>query len=218
VWLQIPYVLFIVEVHTRRVFVAGCTAHPTGAWVTRPVRTVGRELERAGIRPTILLRDRDAEFGPAFDAVFAAQGTRVVRTPARAPRADASHERWVRPVREDCLDWLLILGERHLEQVLSVYERHHNHARPHRSLGLRAPLPRGRPPGPMGRVARRDRLGGLIHEDGRATASGPRHPNGVSAPFSWAGGSVAPPAARAYDGPRAASRCRTLGRPRGGCA
>jgi putative transposase len=107
---------------------------------------------------------------PAFDAVLAAQGAREVRTPVRAPRANASAEGWVRTVREDGLDWHLILGERHLEQVLSEYERHYNHARPHRSLSLRAPLPHGQPPGPMGPVVRHDRLGGLIHEYERAAA------------------------------------------------
>jgi hypothetical protein len=162
--LQTLYALFFVEVQTRRVFVAGCTAHPTGAWVTQQARNVCWELERAGTSPTLLLRDRDAKFVPAFDAVFAAQGVRVVRTPGRAPRANAFAERWVRTVREDCLDWLLILGERHLQQVLSEYGRHYNHARPHRSLELQTPLPRGQPSGPAEEVVRRDCLGGLIHE------------------------------------------------------
>jgi hypothetical protein len=162
--LQTLDALFFVEVQTRRVFVAGCTAHPTGAWVTQQARTVCWELERAGANPTLLLRDRDAKFVPAFDAVFAAQGVRVVRTPVRAPRANAFAERWVRTVREDCLDWLLILGESHLRQVLSGYGRHYNHARPHRSLALQTPLPRGQPSWPAEEVVRRDCLGGLIHE------------------------------------------------------
>jgi putative transposase len=168
--LQVLYALFFVEVQPRRVFIAGCTAHPTGEWVAQQARDFCWDLERGGTRPTILLRDRDAKFVPAFDAVFAAQGVRIVRTPVRAPRANAYAERWVRTVREDCLDWLLIVDERHLEQVLGEYERHYNHARPHRSLGLRAPLPRGQPLGPIGGVVRRDRPGGLIHEYERAAA------------------------------------------------
>jgi hypothetical protein len=168
--LQVLYALFFVAVETRRVFVAGCTPHPTGEWVAQQARNVCWELERAGIRPTLLLRDRDARFVPAFDAVFAALGARVVRTPVQAPRADADAERWVRTVREDCLDRFLILDERHLEQVLGEYERHYNHARPHRSLGLRTPLPRGQPLGPIGEVIRSDRLGGLIYEYERAAA------------------------------------------------
>jgi hypothetical protein len=168
--LQVLYALFFVEMHTRRVFVAGCTTHPTREWVAQQARNVCWDLERVGVRPTLLLRDRDTKFGAAFDAVFAAQGVRIVLTPVHAPRANAFAERWVRTVREDCLDWLLILSERHLEQVLREYERHYNRARPHRSLALRAPLARGQPSGRGGAVVRRDRLGGLIHEYERAAA------------------------------------------------
>ena len=120
------------------------------------------------MRPTVLLRDRDAKFPPAFDAVFAGQAVRVVRTPVRAPRANAFAERWVGTVRRECLDWLLILGPRHLEHVLREYVRHYNVARPHRALQLRPPLPRGQPVAPMGPVRRHDRLGGLLHEYERA--------------------------------------------------
>ena len=116
-----------------------------------------------------LVRDRDTKFTAAFDAVFAAEGIRVLRTPVRAPRANAYAERWVRTGREDCLDWLLILGERHLRQVVREYADHYNHSRPHRALGLRAPLPRARgqpagPEGARGAVVRCDRHGGIIHE------------------------------------------------------
>jgi putative transposase len=98
---------FFLEVQTRRVFVAGCTAHPTAEWVARQAHNFCRELERAGARPTLLLRDRDATIGAAFDAVFVAQGVRVLPTPIRAPRANAYAERWGRTVREASLDWLL---------------------------------------------------------------------------------------------------------------
>ena len=168
--LQILYVLFFREVGTRRVFLAGCTAHPTAAWVTQQARNVCEDLDAAGSRPALLIRDRDGTFPPAFDAVFAGQQVRIVQTPFRTPRANAFAERWVRTVREDCLDWLLLLDERHLERVLRTYTRHYNLARPHRSLTLRAPLPRGQPPQPGGQVVRRDRLGGLIHEYERVAA------------------------------------------------
>jgi putative transposase len=160
-------VLLVIRVCTRRAFLVGCTAHPTAAWVTQQARNVTRDLDAAGIRPTVLLRDRDAKFPPAFDAVFGAQGVRILRTPFRAPRANAYAERWVCTVREDGLDWLLILGERHLRQVLREYADHYNHSRPHRALGLRTPLPRGQPAGPEstgGAVVRCDRLGGIVHE------------------------------------------------------
>ena len=169
--LQVLYVLFFLEVQTRRVVVAGCTARPTAAWVAQQARDVSWELGEATRRPTVLLRDRDARFSPAFDAVFTAQGIRVVRTPVRAPRANAFAERWVGSVRRECLDWLLITGERHLRRVLREYAAHYNAARPHRTLGLRPPL---RSPslraGRTGMVRRSDRLGGLLHEYDRVAA------------------------------------------------
>jgi hypothetical protein len=168
--LQVLYVLFFLQVQTRRVFLAGCTAHPTAAWATQQARDLTWALDAAGVRPTLLLRDRDAKFSSAFDAVFAAERVRVVRTPVRAPRANAFAERWVRTVREDCLDWLLILGEHHLRRVLHEYVGHYNRSRPHRALSLRAPLSAGQPITATGEVIRHDRLGGLIHEYERAAA------------------------------------------------
>lgn len=142
--LQTLYVLFFLEVQTRRVVVAGCTAHPTATWVTQQARHVVWDLVAAGRRPTVLVRDRDAKFAPAFDAVFAAEGVRVLPTPVRAPRANAFAERWVGTVRRECLDWLLIFDARHLQQVLRGYAEHYNRARPHRGRGLHPPL--GPPP------------------------------------------------------------------------
>ena len=162
--LQLLYVLFFIEVRTRRVVLAGCTAHPTAAWITQQARNALWDLHAAGVQPTVLLHDRDTKFAPGFDAVFSAERIRVVRTPVRAPRANAFAERWVRTVREDCLDWLLILSERHLGQSLREYVGHYNRGRPHRALGLMTPLPRGQPAATTGEVVRRDRLGGLIHE------------------------------------------------------
>jgi putative transposase len=169
--LQVLYVLFFLEVPTRRVMVAGCTAHPTAAWVAQQARDVSWDLGEATSRPTVLLRDRDAKFAPAFDAVFTAQGVRMVRTPVRAPRANAFAERWVGSVRRECPDWLLITGERHLRRVLREYAAYDNAARPHRALGLRPPL--GGPSSDAsgtGLVGRSDRLGGLFHEYERAAA------------------------------------------------
>ena len=168
--LQTLHVLFFIEVHTRRVFVAGCTAQPTAAWVTQQARNVVWQLQERGVEPKLLLRDRDAKFAAAFDGVFRSEGVRVVRTPFRAPRANAHAERWVGTVRPECLDWLLIVGQRHLERVLRAYVDHYNAARPHQALGLIAPLARGRPVQPTGEVVRRDRLGGLVHEYERRAA------------------------------------------------
>jgi putative transposase len=167
VGLQTLFVLFFIEFQTRRVFVAGCTEHPSAAWVTQQARNLVWYLDEAERRPTLLIRDRDAKFTASFDAVFRAEDVRVVRTPAQAPRANAIAERWVGTVRRECLDWLLIRGRGHLEQVLGEDVAHYNMARPHRALALRAPLARGQPVQPTNRVEeiiRRDRLGGLIHE------------------------------------------------------
>jgi putative transposase len=115
-----------------------------------------------------LIHDRDAKFSAAFDEVFRTEGIHVIRTPVRAPNANAHAERFVRTLREECLDWLLILSRRHLDRVLHEYVDHYNRERPHRALELRAPDPSPkviplRPPASSA-VSRRDRLGGLIHE------------------------------------------------------
>jgi len=108
--------------------------------------------------------------GP-FDEVFRSEGIRIVKTPVRAPKANAIAERFVRTVRAECLDWLLILNRRHLESVLRVYADHYNRERPHRALELRPPdLDERRERSPEGEIRRRDRLGGLIHEYYRAAA------------------------------------------------
>jgi putative transposase len=168
--LQLLHVLFFIELRTRRVFVAGCTEHPSASWVTQQARNLAWDLAEAGLRPAVLLRDRDAKFAPTFDAVFASEGLRVVRTPVRAPRANAFAKRWVGTVRRECLDRLLIFGRRHLEVVLGEFVEHYNAARPHRALALRSPLARGQPVSATGAVVRRDRLGGLIHEYSRRAA------------------------------------------------
>jgi putative transposase len=113
-----------------------------------------------------LVRDRDTKFTAAVDAVFAAEGIKVLRTPVRAPQANAYAERWVGTVRREVLDRMLILGRRQLRSVLAEYADHYNVHRPHRALGQAPPLEPAEPPVvlPAGRVVRRDRLGGLIHE------------------------------------------------------
>ena len=112
-----------------------------------------------------LIHDRDTKFSRAFDEVFRTEGIKVIRTPIQAPNANAFAERWVRTIRADCLDRIVILGRSHLEHVLRVYRRHYNEHRPHRALDLFPP--NGRDPTPLeapDRLQRRDLLGGLIHE------------------------------------------------------
>jgi Integrase core domain len=131
----------------RRVWLAGITAHPTGEWVTQRARELLAELGDQAGRFHLQIRDRDAKYTAAFDAVFAADGIRVIRTPVRAPKANAYAERWIRTIRAECLDWLLIRDQAHLEHVQTVYIEHYNSARPRRSLDLQAPSPASGPAG-----------------------------------------------------------------------
>jgi putative transposase len=162
-WLRTLYVLFWIEHGSRRVHLAGVTANPDCAWVTQQARNLAIDERLENMR--FLIHDRDAKFCGPFDAIARSEGIRVIETPFRAPRANAIAERWVRTVRDECLDHLLIFGRRHLEQVLRTYLAHYNAERPHRSLALATPA--GQPPAARGSpptVLRRDLLGGLIHE------------------------------------------------------
>jgi putative transposase len=164
--LKTLYVLFFIQLSTRRVVAVGVTAHPDSAWVTQQARNAAMDLGDRGVSIRFLLRDHDAKFTRSFDEVFGSEGGQVLRTPIRAPKANASAERWVQTVRAECLDWTLVLGRRHLERVLREYVRHYNQQRPHRSLALAVPEPQ-EPSSPqvnLREVRRRDVLGGLIHE------------------------------------------------------
>ena len=166
--LQRLYVLFFIELGSRRVHLAGCTANPTGPWVTQQARQFAWTLQERPGSFRFLIRDRDSKFTRDFDAIFASEGIQIIKTPVRAPKANATAERFVRTVRAECLDWLLIVNQRHLKRVLRVFVDHYNSHRPHRSLNLKPPDPASRklcdPHLPTSAVERRDRLGGLLHE------------------------------------------------------
>jgi transposase len=172
VFLKRFYVLFFIELASRRVRIAGVTANPDGDWVTQQARNLVMSLDDERVPVRFLIRDRDSKFTAGFDAVFRAEGIRVIKAPVRAPRARAHAERWVESLRRECLDRLLILGRRHLDRVVRVYAQHYNEHRPHRSLCQRPPLAKPPPlePAPsnelprLDRLRRRDRLGGLLHE------------------------------------------------------
>jgi putative transposase len=166
VFLRRLYVVFFVGHGTRRVHLAGITAHPTGEWVTQQARNLLMNLDDRAGGLKFLIRDRDTKFIAAFDAVFTEIGVRTVRTPVRAPRANAIAERWIAGARRECLDRMLITSERHLRLVLTEYADHYNSHRPHRALQQDPPAGRAHPPADMTgmRVLRRDRPGGLIHE------------------------------------------------------
>jgi putative transposase len=157
------YVLFFIELASRRVHLAGVTTNPSGAWVAQQARNLAIADKLANVR--YLIHDRDSKFSHAFDEVFRSEGITVIHTPVRAPQANAYAERFVRTIRNECLDWLLVVGRRHLEHTLRTYITHYNGERRHRALKLRPPQPGRRPsPPPPSAIERHDLLGGLIHE------------------------------------------------------
>ena len=167
IWLQRLYVLFFIELGSRRVYVAGCTPHPNAPWVTQQARQLTWTLAERPESFHLLIRDRDQKFPDSFDEVFRGSGLEIIRTPFRAPQANGMAERFVRTVRSECLDWLLILNDQHLERVLDVFADHYNGHRPHRALGLKPPHAAPVTPAAESRetsVQRRDRLGGVVHE------------------------------------------------------
>ncbi len=158
------YVLFVIEIERRVVHLLGVTANPNGPWVAQVARSFAAELDEVGRRVRFLVRDRDTKFTTSFDDVFASIGVETICTPVRSPRANAFAERFVRTVRNECLDHLLVFSRRHLETVLAEYIEHYNEERPHRGLDLTPPKPTTTLPGQTGAIHRRDILGGLIHE------------------------------------------------------
>ena len=166
------YVFFVMEVGTRHVHVLGVTAYPDGAWSTQQARNLLMDLGERADRLRFLVRDRAGQFTGVFDAVLAAAGIEVVRIPPRSPRANAYAERWVRTVRAEVTDRMLIAGLRHLRAVLDEYVTHYNKHRPHRARNLQPP-DRDGDTAPVtdlatARIRRHGVLGGLIHEYERA--------------------------------------------------
>jgi hypothetical protein len=163
------YALIVIEHGTRRVHLAGITAHPDGAWTTQAARNVLMDLGQRAASVKFLIRDRAGQFTSSFDAVFTAEGIRILASPPQAPKANAICERIIGTLRRELLDRLLIVNEQHLRRVLTEYQQHYNAARPHRSLGQLTPAQADtRPPEPIDladhRVRRKQVLSGLTHE------------------------------------------------------
>ena len=170
VWLRRYYGLVFLSLASRRVQYVAVTANPNSAWVCQQARNLLMDLDDRHQRVRFLIHDRDAKFPRAFDELLASASIRGVHTPYQTPTANAVLERFIGSARRECLDRLLIVGQRHLLHVLSVYVSHYNAHRPHRALSLRAPdsaeipPPNMRPDLALATLQRRDLLGGLLHE------------------------------------------------------
>lgn len=140
-FLQTIYVLFFIEIGSRRIHFAGCTTHPNKRWVTQQARQIIWKLDEQDTAMRFLIHDRDTKFTTSFDAIFQAEGINIIRTPIRAPNANAYAERWVRSVREECFDKLIIVNERHLKRVMNEYVIYYNTARPHQGIEQQIPIP-----------------------------------------------------------------------------
>ena len=162
------YALIIIEHGTRRVHLAGITSNPDGAWTTQTARNFLMDLGQLTTSIKFLLRDRAGQFTDSFDAVFQAEGIRILASPPQAPRANAICERIIGTLRRELLDRLLIVNEHHLRRVLAEYLRHYNTARPHRALGQLTPAQAPTRPPEINlaeyRIRRKQVLGGLTHE------------------------------------------------------
>ena len=164
VFLKRLYVLLYMELASRRVIWFAVTDRPDAGWVSQQARNVCWELAEIGVHARFLVHDHDAKYGGGSDLVFQAEGIEVIRTPIAAPKANAHMERQIGSSRRECLDWILVLNQRHLEQVLAAWLEHYNGARPRRALGLRTPIARSDPVLRSGPVTCHKRLGGLLRE------------------------------------------------------
>jgi putative transposase len=162
-FLKTIYIFFFIEIGTRRVHIAGITEHPNGYWVAQQARNFGWFLQERDTNFVCLIRDNDSKYTDSFDTVIESEGINIIRTPFRAPNANAFAERWVRTLRTECLDNILVVNESHLRRVLTEYVEYYNSRRPHQSLNQQSPIP-SPPPEPSGMIQQRKILGGIIND------------------------------------------------------
>jgi hypothetical protein len=170
IFLKTVYVLIFIELGTRRVHLAGVTSQPDGRWVAQQARQLIWQFEETETHFCCLIRDNDSKYTDAFDTVFESQDIRIVPTPIQAPNANSYSERWIRTVREECLDHILIINEAHLRRMLKEFIDYYNCRRPHQGLDQQSPIPRGEP-ATTGKVERRQVLGGIINDYHRVPAT-----------------------------------------------
>jgi transposase InsO family protein len=166
VFLQTLYVIVFIELGTRRLLFANCTANPDSAWITQQARNVAYEIQDLGVTVRFAVHDRDTKFTSNFDAVLETEGMEVIRTPDRAPRANSHCERSIGSARREFFDFMIVIGERHLRLLLDLWLDHYNRGRPHMALDLVAPDPR--PTAAAGAIVRERKLFGLTTEYSRA--------------------------------------------------
>ena len=163
------YVLCFLEIGSRKLRITGCTTNPVQAWVTQQARNLAWNINSVSAVPRFLIHDRDDKFTRSFDSVFESEGVKIIKTPYQAPNANAHVERVIRSIREECLDRIIILNEKHLRFVLKQYEKYYNEARPHQ--GINQSIPNKPPPSPPeGNIKRRSYLGGLLNDYYREAA------------------------------------------------
>ena len=166
VLLQRLYVIVFIELGTRRLLFANCTANPDSAWITQQARNLVYDMQDLGVPVRFAIHDRDAKFTCGFDAVLESAGVEVIRTPYRAPRANSRCERSIGSARREFFDFMIVVGERHLRLLLDLWLDYYNRGRPHMALDLVAPDPRPTPA--AGAIVRERKLFGLTTEYSRA--------------------------------------------------
>ena len=167
--LKTIYVLFFIELGSRRVHFAGCTTNPDGNWVIQQARQLMWDLEDCETRPRFFIHDRDTKFTEGFDAVFRSEGMKIILSPCQAPNANSHAERWIRSARLECLDKIIVVNQAHLRSVLTEYVEFYNTRRPHQGIGQQSPIIR-LPEKHEGPVLRRPLLGGIVSDYYRVAA------------------------------------------------